>query len=271
MVFTLTRCFMAESSTTKLYVTKFRIRTYSFSHTHTTGQMQKLLHPCIGYITKGTAEILYCGKTYHVGPGDLFYIAPETRFYSVWHGEPEIEWYSLHFHFPDNRAILDYRFQILHDFPVIYFEKMHHAYPRHFFSAMSTLYSMLDKLYPLLTKNIYHSAYERVAPAIHYIEDHYNLPIRIEYLAELCHYSEPQFFAQFHKATGISPITYKNNICIQYAQDYLANSHRSVEEVSQLLGFSSSSYFRRVFKEFTGKSPREYRKEFMILDSAESI
>ena len=34
----------------------------------------------------------------------------------------------------------------------------------------------------------------------------------------------------------------------------------SIEEISDLAGFSSSSYFRRVFREVTGQSPRAYRK-----------
>ena len=34
----------------------------------------------------------------------------------------------------------------------------------------------------------------------------------------------------------------------------------SVEEISMRVGFESSTYFRRVFKKITSKTPKEYRK-----------
>ena len=34
----------------------------------------------------------------------------------------------------------------------------------------------------------------------------------------------------------------------------------SIEEVSGMTGFESSTYFRRIFKQHTGLSPREYRR-----------
>ena len=59
----------------------------------------------------------------------------------------------------------------------------------------------------------------------------------------------------------MTPISYKNYISIQNAEKLLLTTDFSMEEISEKLGFHSSSYFRRTFRAFTGKSPREYRKE----------
>lgn len=57
----------------------------------------------------------------------------------------------------------------------------------------------------------------------------------------------------------MTPIAYKNLIRIQNAEKLLLGSEMSVEEISGKLGFNSPSYFRRTFKKYVGKTPREYR------------
>jgi AraC-like DNA-binding protein len=44
------------------------------------------------------------------------------------------------------------------------------------------------------------------------------------------------------------------------AQDMLSKEKLSVAEISERCGFSSISYFCRVFKNETGKTPLEYRR-----------
>jgi AraC-like DNA-binding protein len=45
----------------------------------------------------------------------------------------------------------------------------------------------------------------------------------------------------------------------QLAITYLQSSLMKVDEVARLLGFSDSSNFRRAFKKWTGKLPRDFR------------
>ena len=44
------------------------------------------------------------------------------------------------------------------------------------------------------------------------------------------------------------------------AQQYLANSSLSVEQVALLLGYTETTNFRRAFKRWLGVSPRDYRQ-----------
>ena len=89
----------------------------------------------------------------------------------------------------------------------------------------------------------------------------YKDSMTIQELAAIANLSPSRFFALFKKETGITPIEYKNRIGIRNAEKMLLISDLSIEEISEKLGFNSSSYFRRTFKAFTGQSPREYRNK----------
>jgi AraC-like DNA-binding protein len=45
------------------------------------------------------------------------------------------------------------------------------------------------------------------------------------------------------------------------ALQYLTTTHLPLHEISQLLGFSDPSNFRRAFRKWTGKLPGDYRNE----------
>lgn len=61
-----------------------------------------------------------------------------------------------------------------------------------------------------------------------------------------------------HKSIGIGPAKYFLRIKIAHAINLLKNG-MNVTEVSEVLGFSSQSYFSVVFKRETGKSPGEIK------------
>lgn len=53
----------------------------------------------------------------------------------------------------------------------------------------------------------------------------------------------------------------------ELATHYMAESHRSINEITYLLGFSEPSNFSRAFRRWTGKSPTAYRSESPALSS----
>ena len=88
--------------------------------------------------------------------------------------------------------------------------------------------------------------------------------MQVPLLASLCGLSESHFYARFRRATGLTPIEYKNRVAISSAGRILIDEPEvPVEEVSARMGFASSSYFRRVFARIAGCPPRDYRKNSM--------
>lgn len=51
-------------------------------------------------------------------------------------------------------------------------------------------------------------------------------------------------------------------IRIAKAKQYLRHASCSIEEVGRLCGYNSPSYFGKIFREETGRSPREYREQY---------
>lgn len=77
-------------------------------------------------------------------------------------------------------------------------------------------------------------------------------------LAELCGMSETHFRRLFGRVYGVSPAEYRMNRRILRAKDLLISGQYSVTEAAHAAGFSDISYFAKVFRRFTGTSPREF-------------
>ena len=68
-------------------------------------------------------------------------------------------------------------------------------------------------------------------------------------------------YRRLQSLTGQSPSVWLKNLRIAEACRLLANDRLSIQEVAYRTGFSSPKYFSTVFKDATGKTPKEYRSE----------
>ena len=50
-------------------------------------------------------------------------------------------------------------------------------------------------------------------------------------------------------------------IKMMYASNMLADTSHSIMDISQMIGINNVNYFSKIFKEFFGVSPSQYRKE----------
>ena len=216
--------------------------------------------PCIGHVCCGGAEFLFDGQTYTAAPGDLIYIAAETAYYSVWSGEPTVEWFSVDFSFADPLAFSDFRFQILKNYPAERFYAMMESYENDPLRSLSELYALLADLYPKMERSDYVPRYSKIHPAVEYLKAHYTEPVRVADLAALCGYSEAHFFTLFQDLMQVSPLTYKTNLLMERAMQELLETGDSLDVIAARLGFSSANYFCRVFTKTVKKTPGEIRR-----------
>jgi len=100
---------------------------------------------------------------------------------------------------------------------------------------------------------------QRIAlKAMAYIHANYTEPISRSDVASHVGLSERHLTRCFHQAVGITPITYLNRYRVKQAKAMLDSGDRGITEIALEVGFSSSSYFTRVFREQVGVSPRAY-------------
>lgn len=122
------------------------------------------------------------------------------------------------------------------------------GHPAHLKAVVYQLYGML---FPLKQED---------DCCISYINSHFTEQFSIPQLAKRCALSESVYRRRFRQLTGLSPVQYINRLKIEKACQLLQGGDISHQQISEFLNFYSVSYFYRVFKAVTGKTPGDYRK-----------
>jgi YesN/AraC family two-component response regulator len=92
-----------------------------------------------------------------------------------------------------------------------------------------------------------------------YIADHLQDKIRAEDLAELVHMNDQYLMRLFKKETGMSVTEYLTDQRMEVAAGLLRKTDRSINFIACCTGCEDSSYFTKLFKKYSGCTPKEYR------------
>ncbi|MBR2793914.1 MAG: helix-turn-helix domain-containing protein [Solobacterium sp.] len=99
-----------------------------------------------------------------------------------------------------------------------------------------------------------------IQQAAQYISENYNLPITLDFLARKSGLSPAYFSKRFHFITGMGMKEYLTYVRLKHAEAELLSTSHSIAQIAENTGFSDSNYFKDVFKNKFGLSPRAYRK-----------
>jgi YesN/AraC family two-component response regulator len=102
--------------------------------------------------------------------------------------------------------------------------------------------------------------HRKVSDMVKYINEHYREPMSLKGLAEHFHISSYYLCRIYKEVTGFSVIEYVNTLRVQEAQKLLKTTRCSVTDITEKVGFESSTHFGRIFKALSGMSPLQYRK-----------
>jgi AraC family transcriptional regulator of arabinose operon len=100
----------------------------------------------------------------------------------------------------------------------------------------------------------------RLLKVVEYINAHYIEDLHISDLARIAHLSVSRFAHIFKNQYKISPSAFVENQRIAKARELLLSTHRSVQEIADMTGFSNQFHFSARFKKLTGQSPSQFRK-----------
>lgn len=81
----------------------------------------------------------------------------------------------------------------------------------------------------------------------------------MERAAQIANMSYHNFCRTFKRLLGTSFVEYKNFLRVQYAEQILLETDRSITEIAEFANFGNLSYFNRIFKQYTDMTPSEYR------------
>ena len=95
---------------------------------------------------------------------------------------------------------------------------------------------------------------------VNFLNHNYNKKLTLKEIADKFYISRTALCTSFNKTMNCSVMKYVTELRISAAQKLLDNTEKSIEEISEICGFSSASYFGLAFKNERGKSPLNYRK-----------
>ena len=174
---------------------------------------------------------------------------------------PQIELIPL---FPGNVAEEKILKRILE---VFHFSSNEFGYEVKLREALSEIWLMLFELCrPIQEKKEDNKNNDKIKLMMIYIHEHYQEKISIPELAAAAYLSERDCFRVFHDCLHTTPIEYIRSYRLQAACQMLARGHESVTAISHACGLGSSSYFGKVFREYTHCTPLEYRRKWQNSD-----
>lgn len=103
--------------------------------------------------------------------------------------------------------------------------------------------------------------HQPLSKALDFIEAHYAEPLTLPTVAKEAGLSVSRLAHVFKAQVGMSVTAYLNMVRVKWAEFYLTNSQLRVSEIAFQVGFGNLSHFNHVFRQATGLSPTEYRRQ----------
>lgn len=244
-----------------LFSSSFFFRTFTYNkYRHNDIQSGAPSH-YIALMLSGSAELKTEDGTVEIRAGDAFYIPMGCRYQSFWYGDPTVKFISLGFLFMPSfdAKVYDVGSFACDESERELFKKIAKA-GRVSCSVIGDFYTLLGMIMPKITPaeksrsaKLVRTAKKLLAEAPH---------MSVTTLARKCSVSRSTLFSAFEKHSDESIGEYKNSILMEKAKGLLIATDLSIEEISEKLSFSSSSYFRKRFLAYFGMPPRNIRKRY---------
>ena len=243
-----------------VFFKNFRFNEYHFNETRHVDNSRGVDMHYIGMIKHGRGCIVSKGQTLELKQNELFYIPKGCPYHSYWIADNFVTFDSIGFlYFPTNNSNgymlqkIEQNQEIQEAFAPLSESKTLNA------ASIGTLYGLLGilegKLKPSpLTRDV--GIYEEVVQYMR-MNPHKTIP---QY-ARLCGVSEALLYHHIKKATGKTPNRIRQEILCEQAANILIATNYSIEEICDMLSFSSPAYFRKVFHDIYHKSPTQVRKD----------
>ncbi len=95
-----------------------------------------------------------------------------------------------------------------------------------------------------------------------WIEENQASLVDYDQLARECALSRRSLERRFKKATGLTPLTYLQQLRVEGAKRLLEQGRRPFGEIAHAVGYEDISFFRKLFVRRVGLRPKEYQQRF---------
>jgi len=105
---------------------------------------------------------------------------------------------------------------------------------------------------------------DSISSAQEWLHQNFHQTFPLEAPARRVGMSLRNFVRRFKQATGDSPLIYLQKLRVAAAKRLLESDHRTMQEISDAVGYHDVAYFRMLFQRYTGASPSAYRRRFGV-------
>ena len=247
-----------------IFCKDFRFNEFCFHENAHRNNSQGIGFHFIGYLKQGSCRLVTREQVLELNTGDMFYIPKGCKYHSYWIAHGCVRFDSIGFLYfpttvPDGYMLqkIPYNTLIWDAFQPLSENKTVCA------SSIGILYQLLGVLESILSPapgKVDTAVYERLILLMK--ENPYKT---IPDYASLCGISESLLYRYVKQNSGKTPNRLRQEILCEKAAELLFTTSYTIEEICDKLEFSSSAYFRKVFKEIYNKSPSQMRKQENII------
>lgn len=91
------------------------------------------------------------------------------------------------------------------------------------------------------------------------MQENFSSPITLQDISDHTGLTAEYFCRLFKSETGMTFSHYLTQLRIDHAKSLLESTGHRISQVASACGYTNISYFSRIFKEYTGFKPNEYR------------
>lgn len=245
---------------------------------------------------KGTQYIQQDDEKYEINPGDVLFLVPGMLHFGYAPSDEGTRSYWLHFFcnakeeiltkseayqeiisaFDTNKlheSILLPTFFSLFDTtkPLIYLNQILHIANSPYYTYLSTDYLVSELVIELTQQfiNLVNSSVAKEIPGdnkfsqiLEWVRINATKKISVKMVANKFNFTADYLTRLFRKNIGVSTLKYINTIKISKSKELLINSNSNIKKISHLICFKDEKYFMKLFKEFEGVTPSQYRDAY---------
>lgn len=226
------------------------------------------------FLVDGQIDKFIGNRTYHLKPLDIVIVPPQMLHKSLLCKDFRHERMLVYF---DERSVPisilnklselhgvislsnDVAMRVFKLFNILLREQEHDEWYTHYVSAvLCEMLVLILRNVKMKTENYAGIRFEGI---IDYVKENCSSQISLHSTAEHFFISEAHLSRLFKKNTGFTFTQYVNYQRIIFSHSLLAKSDMNIGEIASACGFENLTHFGRVFKQLTGYSPRDYRKQ----------
>lgn len=99
-----------------------------------------------------------------------------------------------------------------------------------------------------------------IQKAMDFVDQNLEKPLTLKEVASHVHLNPSYFSVLFKEQTKMTFSEYVTRSRLQKAKNLLMGSNMSVTDIAEAVGYNTSKYFIKLFKEYEGQTPSKYRK-----------